>query len=77
MYIPLEYASVKVARYFADFLVENKIVLELKIVPELGYANVKQALRYLQCGNFRLGILIYFTREGVKYRRIINSKFRN
>ncbi len=33
----------------------------------------QQVLTYLRNAGLKLGILLYFTREGVKYRRILNS----
>lgn len=73
VYIPLQYESKNLSRYFADFIIEKKILLELKVVPKLGYTHVKQVLSYLKSSGLRLGILIYFTRDGVKYRRVLNS----
>ncbi|MBI2514764.1 GxxExxY protein [Candidatus Wolfebacteria bacterium] len=73
-YIPLKYKASSISRYFADFVVDDKILLELKVVPRLGYVHTKQTLIYLRNAGIKLGILLYFTRDGVKYRRIINSK---
>ena len=72
--IPLSCGSARLGRYFADFIIEENILLELKVVPRLGYAHVKQTLGYLRTADIKLGILLYFTRDGVKYRRVINSK---
>lgn len=72
VHIPLNYSNFKIGHYFADFLIEDKIILELKVVPKLGYSNVKQVLGYLMSCGIKLGILIYFTKDGVKYRRVLN-----
>ena len=74
-FIPLEYQGEKISKYFADFIVEDKILVELKVVPKFGYTQAKQVLAYLRSGNFRLGILLYFTKDGVKYRRVVNPHF--
>ncbi|MBI3558818.1 GxxExxY protein [Candidatus Gottesmanbacteria bacterium] len=71
-YIKLPYLDEQVGKYFLDFIVDNKIVIELKVRPTLGYTNVKQVMGYLKSGKYKLAILIYFTREGIKYRRIVN-----
>ncbi|MEK7507707.1 MAG: GxxExxY protein [Patescibacteria group bacterium] len=73
VYIPLDYKSERIGRYFADFVIEEKVLLELKVVSRLGYVHAKQVLGYLKSSKIKLGILLYFTREGVKYRRVINS----
>ncbi len=72
VYIPFRYKNVNIGRYFADFIVEEKILLELKVVSQFGYVHAKQVSGYLKNARLRLGILLYFTREGVKYRRIVN-----
>ncbi|MFA4890095.1 MAG: GxxExxY protein [Candidatus Paceibacterota bacterium] len=76
-FIPLEYKNEKIGHYFADFIIEGKILLELKVVSKLGYIHCKQVLEYLKNANIKLGILIYFTKDGVKYRRVLNSKINN
>ena len=50
-----------------------KIIVELKIRPRIGYTHIKQDFSYLRTTGYKLAILIYFTREGVKYRRVLNS----
>ena len=74
VYTPIKYKGEKVSRYFSDFVIENKILLELKVVRKLGYTHVRQTLNYLRNSGLKLGILIYFTSDGVKYRRVLNSQ---
>jgi len=71
--IDIEYGDQPIGRYLLDFVIEDKIVIELKVRPRLGYVDIKQVLNYLKTGGYKLAIIIYFTKEGVKYRRIINS----
>jgi len=72
-FIKLEYNNQNIGRYFLDFVIDNKIVIELKVRPRFGYVHIKQAMGYLRSGDYKLAILIYFTNDGVKYRRILNS----
>jgi len=69
----LKYEEETIGRYIVDFLIENKIILELKVVNKLGYVNAKQVLGYLKIHGIKLGILLYFTKDGIKYRRVLNS----
>ena len=66
--MPLVYKGKTIGKYFLDFIVEEKIVVELKVRPRLGYIHITQVMNYLRNGNYKLAILIYFTRDGVKYR---------
>ncbi len=70
--ITLQYHNQPAGRYYLDFVVDNKIVVELKMRPKFGYSHIKQVADYLKTTGFRLAILIYFTRDGVKYRRILH-----
>ena len=74
VYIPLTYKSESVSRFYADFVTEGKIILELKVTPKLGYAHTRQLLGYLIGSGYKLGILLYFTKDGVKHRRVLNSR---
>jgi len=76
VYAPLNYKGEKLVKGYADFVVEDKILLELKVVSKLGYVHSKQVLNYLKTTGTKLGILLYFTKDGVKYRRVINSDIR-
>ena len=46
--------------YRADFLVENKIVVELKAIEKIGGVHKQQVLTYLKLLNRKFGLLINF-----------------
>lgn len=71
--INLHYKNQSIGRYFLDFIADGKIVIELKVKPKLGYTHIKQVMDYLKITDCKLAILIYFTRDGVKYRRVLNT----
>ena len=71
--INLNYAGEKIGRYSLDFLIENKIVLEIKCVPELKPIDFKQVLAYLKAEKIELGTLVNFRPESLVYKRILNS----
>jgi GxxExxY protein len=70
--VPLKYLNEKIGRYFLDFLVENKIVLEIKRGDRFSRRDIEQLYSYLKAKNLKLGLLINFTNGGVKFRRILN-----
>ncbi len=72
IYIPVEYKNLKVGKYFLDFLVEDKIILELKRGDYFPSGNIKQINSYLKATGLKLGILINFTNRGIKFKRIVN-----
>lgn len=70
--IDLTYNDKVIGKYFLDFIVENKIIIELKVVSNIKNIRIKQVLEYLNATNLKLAILIYFTKQGIVYKRIIN-----
>lgn len=73
--VNIEYENNKIGKLRLDFIIENKIVVELKVSYRLGYPFIKQVMNYLKAGNYKLAIIIYFTKDGVRYRRVLNSKY--
>lgn len=58
--------------YFLDFLVDDKIVLEIKKSPRFSRKNIEQVYAYLKATNLKLGILVNFSPNDVKFKRILN-----
>ena len=58
-----------------DILVEQRLVLEIKAVEQLGGAHAKQVLTYLRLLKQPVGLLLNFSRETMKdgIRRIVND----
>lgn len=57
--------------YYADFVVCNEIILEIKAIQSLSSSEIKQTLNYLAASKNKLGLLINFGEDSLKYRRII------
>lgn len=72
VYSPLIFKNSTVGNYFLDFLVENKIILEIKSGDKFLKQGISQIYSYLRTRNLKLGILANFTKEGLKFRRIVN-----
>jgi len=70
--IKLNYSGKNIGRYFLDFIIENKIILEIKITNYFHSRDIKQILGYLKSAKLKLGILVLVTPNGIKCKRIIN-----
>lgn len=57
--------------YFADFLVYDEIILEIKAIQELTSSEIKQTLNYLAASKNKLRLLVNFGEDSLKYKRII------
>ena len=72
VYTPLTYRNVKVGSSYFDFLIEGKIILELKRGDRFAKSHLDQLLQYLKAADLKLGVLAYFAPRKLHYRRIIN-----
>jgi GxxExxY protein len=69
---PLKYKNTIIGRKRFDFLVEKKIVVELKKGNAFSKSHIDQLLEYLRTQHLKLGILINFGGQGVLFKRIVN-----
>jgi len=59
-----------VGSYFADILVDDKIILELKALEKITGVHTAQALNYLKATGLRLAIIINFGKRKLEYERL-------
>ncbi len=60
-----------VGDYYADILVDNKIILEIKAVGKITGSHLTQVLNYLHAVNLRLAIMLNFAKDGLEYERLV------
>jgi GxxExxY protein len=71
----LKFEGEKVGVFFLDFLVDNKIIVEIKVGNRFHKNSFDQIISYLKVNNKKLGILIKFTNSGIKFVRIVNFDY--
>jgi len=69
--LPVHYKGRLVGDYIADFVVEDKIVLELKGISRLDRVHEAQAHNYLAATGLRLAILLNFGASSLEWKRIV------
>lgn len=70
--IKVRYRNIVIGDYFADIVVENKIILELKHVNALNLAHEAQLLNYLKATDIKIGYLINFGKpNGLDFKRLV------
>jgi GxxExxY protein len=72
VYYPVKFQGRTIGKNFFDFLIEDKIVVELKKNAHFSKAHIDQVLNYLKVSKLKLAILISFGNEGAICKRIIN-----
>ena len=71
VHIPIFYKKKKVGTYVPDFVIEDKIVIELKSLPFIGIKEKKQLWTYLKGSDYKLGLLINYSNKGAEINRVI------
>ena len=70
----VKYRGQDVGQYFADIVVNDKIIIELKTVKRIESIHKMQVLNYLKATGYELGVLINFPNDsaGFDIERIPN-----
>ena len=68
------YDGIEVGTRRADFVVEEKIIVELKALINLEDVHLAQAKNYVVAYNFPLGLLINFGAVSLQYKKVFNSR---
>lgn len=55
----------------ADFVVEDKVLVELKAIKELDDVHLAQALNYLKAYRLEVGLLINFGSKSLTFKRLV------
>ncbi|MGZ3873908.1 MAG: GxxExxY protein [Mucilaginibacter sp.] len=67
------YDGINVGTRRVDFLIENKIMVELKATSKLDDIHFAQALNYLEAYKLETGLLINFGAKSLEFKRITNE----
>ena len=67
----VKYKDAIVGEYCADIIVEEKIILELKVVEKIQKVHVAQLLNYLKATNLKVGLLINFSHPKAEVKRYV------
>ena len=60
-------------KFYADFVVDNRMILEIKAVESLTDTHISQCLNYLKVSGNKLALLANFNKKSLEYKRIISK----
>lgn len=72
--IPVRYKGHHVGMYYADLLVDGKIIIEIKTADAISGVHEAQLLHYLKATGIELGLLLNFATPRLQIRRLARSK---
>lgn len=74
--MPVYYKKQQIGTRRVDFLIEEKISVELKALVKLEDVHLAQAINYLEAYDLEVGLLINFGAKSLEFKRIGNKKFK-
>ena len=67
------YKNARVGEYIPDLLVEDKVIVETKVIEAVSDAEIGQVMNYLRIAKLQLGIILNFRRPKLESRRVVLS----
>lgn len=74
--LAIYYMNEKIGSRRVDFLVEQKISVELKAQIKLEDGHIAQTMNYLEVYNLEIGLLINFGSKRLEFNRFTNKKYK-
>ena len=71
--VEVRYEGKIVGVYFADILVENSVIIELKAVKAFDDVHFAQCINYLRASDLKVCLLINFAKPKIEIKRIVND----
>lgn len=69
------YEGIEVGTRRADFVVGNKIIVELKALINLEDVHLAQAKNYVVAYDFPIGLLINFGATSLQFKKVFNPRY--
>lgn len=69
--IDIVYGEKNIGAYRPDFIIEDKVIIEIKVLPFLSKKEKRQIWSYLKGSNYRLALLINFGASKLQIKRIV------
>lgn len=70
--VRLNYEGQSIGKYFLDFVIDQKIALEIKTIDFFGKAEWRQVRDYLNSEHLKLAILVNFSKPSLAFKRVLN-----
>ena len=72
LYCPIKFETKIIGKYYLDFLINDKLIVELKVAENFYQKHFIQVINYLKVKSLKLGLIILITKLGIRIKRIIN-----
>jgi GxxExxY protein len=70
--LSVQFRGQEIGQFYADILVEDKVLIEIKAVNALAGEHQSQVINYLKGTGKEIGLLVNFGRSKMEYKRLYN-----
>jgi len=70
--IAVYYKNKKVKQFISDFMVDEKVVVEIKAIKNITDIERAQLINYLKATGLKVGMLFNFGADSLEYKRFVN-----
>ncbi len=74
--LPVTYKGVTVGDFVPDFVIEEKIIIEIKAAESIHPKNLAQAHNYLTATGFDLAIVLNFGQPSLERERVVRNEYK-
>lgn len=69
---PVYYKDILLTRsFYADFVIFNKVILEIKAKSGIANEDLAQTINYLKCSDCNVGLILNFGKSTLEIRRVV------
>jgi GxxExxY protein len=72
--LPVFYKEKQIKQFVCDFVIGDKVIVELKAIKQIGELEKLQVINYLKASRFEIGLLFNFGGKSLEWNRLINTK---
>ncbi|MEK6568147.1 MAG: GxxExxY protein [Candidatus Omnitrophota bacterium] len=70
--VKVRYDNTELGEQRVDFILEDKVIIELKCVAELNEIHTAQLLSYLKTADKKVGLILNFSKSKLEIKRVMN-----
>jgi GxxExxY protein len=69
--IEIKYTGARIGYFNADFIIDDKVIIELKATDHIGDIHLAQIISYLKAAGLKVGLIINFANKSLEWKRVV------
>jgi GxxExxY protein len=69
--VSVKYENISLGTQRIDLVIENRVIVELKVISEINEVNIAQIVSYLRASGVKVGLILNFAKNKLEIKRVI------